>query len=128
ESVRPADAINGPGLRPRRRASGSLMLMTLFLVAGGLGTLAQDKTPTPTKAIEPVVATNAPAVEAQAPAPASQDQTTVPSTNAPASSAIGASTNGLNLNFRNAPIDLVLEHLSKAAGFIIQIDAPRVNG
>src|SRR5262245_3719394 len=30
---------------------------------------------------------------------------------------------GLNLNFRNAPIDLVLEHLSKAAGFIIQMDS-----
>src|SRR5213594_1500577 len=127
-SAGPADAIHGPGLRPRARASGSLMLIAVVLVAGGLGTLAQDATPTPTKPIEPVAATNAPAVEGQAPAPASQDQTTVPSTNAPASSANGASTNGLNLNFRNAPIDLVLEHLSKAAGFIIQIDAPRVSG
>src|SRR6185295_22350 len=75
-----------------------------------------------------VAATNAPVVEAQAPAAASQDQTAIPGTNAPVSGATGGSTNGLSLNFRNAPIDLVLEHLSKAAGFIIQIDAPRING
>jgi type II secretory pathway component GspD/PulD (secretin) len=35
----------------------------------------------------------------------------------------GISTNGgLKLNFRNAPIDLVLNHLSEAAGFIIEMD------
>ncbi len=38
------------------------------------------------------------------------------------------STNGgLRLNFRNAPIDLVLSHLSEAAGFIIELDT-RVSG
>ena len=120
-SARPVDAINAPGLRPRARASGSLALMTVVLVAGGFCALAQDGTPAATKQSEPVAAINAPA-------PASQDQTLIPSTNAPTSTANGASTNGLNLNFRNAPIDLVLEHLSKAAGFIIQIDAPRVSG
>ncbi|HTQ52425.1 MAG TPA: secretin N-terminal domain-containing protein, partial [Candidatus Acidoferrales bacterium] len=31
-------------------------------------------------------------------------------------------TNGLRLNFRNAPIDLVLNYLSDAAGFIIELD------
>src|SRR5882762_7732299 len=127
-SARPADALNGPGLRPRPRARGSLMLMVIVLVVGSLDAPAQNGTPAATKPNEPVAATDAPTVEAQAPAPAAQDQTTVPSTNVPASSANGAGTNGLNLNFRNAPIDLVLEHLSKAAGFIIQIDAPRING
>ncbi|HEU5125210.1 MAG TPA: secretin N-terminal domain-containing protein [Verrucomicrobiae bacterium] len=34
----------------------------------------------------------------------------------------GSSTNGLRLNFRNAPIDLVLNYLSEAAGFIIELD------
>lgn len=38
-----------------------------------------------------------------------------------------AGTNGLTLNFRNAPIDLVLSYLSDAAGFIIEVDT-RVNG
>ncbi|HYG22802.1 MAG TPA: secretin N-terminal domain-containing protein [Verrucomicrobiae bacterium] len=38
------------------------------------------------------------------------------------------STNGgLKLNFRNAPIELVLNHLSEAAGFIIEYDT-RVSG
>ena len=35
-----------------------------------------------------------------------------------------AGTNGLRLNFRNAPIDLVLNYLSDAAGFIIELDTP----
>lgn len=38
-----------------------------------------------------------------------------------------AGTNGLTLNFRNAPIDLVLSYLSDAAGFIIEVDT-RVSG
>jgi type II secretory pathway component GspD/PulD (secretin) len=100
----------------------------MVLVAGSLDALAQQKTPAAANPDEPVATTNPPAVEAPAPEPASLDQTVDPSTNGPASSINGVSTNGLNLNFRSAPIDLVLEHLSKAAGFIIQIDAPRVSG
>jgi type II secretory pathway component GspD/PulD (secretin) len=125
-SPRPADAINGPGLRPRPRFNSNRLVMAVALVASSFGGLAQIGTPAATNPNERAAATNA--IVAEAPAPVSQDQTAVPSTNAPASGANGASTNGLNLNFRNAPIDLVLEHLSKAAGFIIQIDAPRING
>jgi type II secretory pathway component GspD/PulD (secretin) len=36
----------------------------------------------------------------------------------------GGGTNGINLNFRNAPLDLVLNYLSDAAGFIIILDTP----
>jgi len=118
-----ADATNDPGLRARVCASSSLVLMAMVLVAGGFIAQAQDEKPVAPNPNEPGAAPNAPVVEAVAPAPASQEQTTIPSTNAPASG-----TNGLSLNFRGAPIDLVLEHLSKAAGFIIQIDAPRLSG
>ena len=48
-------------------------------------------------------------------------------TNAPASSVNGASTNGLNLNFRNAPIDLVLEHLSNGGDLFGHSDNESLN-
>ncbi|HKS35930.1 MAG TPA: secretin N-terminal domain-containing protein, partial [Verrucomicrobiae bacterium] len=127
-SVHPADTTHRHGLRERVSPSARLMPMAMVLVACGFSALAQDEKPASPNPNAPGAAPNTPVAEAVAPAPAAQEQTTVPSTNASVSGTNAATANGLNLNFRNAPIDLVLEHLSKAAGFIIQIDAPRVNG
>ena len=69
--------------------------------------------------------TNAPAVTA--PAPALDATNTAAVSPAVASAPAGGTdsgTNGLRLNFRNAPIDLVLSYLSDAAGFIIELDTP----
>ncbi len=46
---------------------------------------------------------------------------TVPSSTATEDTGVGK---GLFLNFHNAPIDLVLNYLSDAAGFIIEVDTP----
>jgi general secretion pathway protein D len=46
---------------------------------------------------------------------------------APPGEAVGANSNDLNLNFNHAQLDLVLNYLSDAAGFIIVQDT-RVNG
>jgi general secretion pathway protein D len=40
----------------------------------------------------------------------------------------GTNANDLNLNFNRAPLDMVLNYLSDAAGFIIVQDVARVNG
>ena len=45
----------------------------------------------------------------------------------PPAQAVGTNQNDLNLNFKNAPLDMVLNYLSDAAGFIIVQDT-RVNG
>src|SRR5436190_23501073 len=93
-------------------------------VAGGYGAMAQ------TDAIAPVQATTpaqlqTPPTTSEAVAPTTPPATT-PEPAAPTTPvALTPATNcpsGINLNFRNAPIDLVLEHLSKAAGFIIVMD------
>jgi general secretion pathway protein D len=57
--------------------------------------------------------TNAPAAT---PAPAADSNTAAPAT-------LEDGTEGLRLNFRGAPLDLVLEKLSEAAGFIIVLEA-----
>ncbi|MGA2029056.1 MAG: secretin N-terminal domain-containing protein [Verrucomicrobiota bacterium] len=44
------------------------------------------------------------------------------STNAPATTATDDSTLGLRMNFRNVPLEMILDYLSDAAGFIIVID------
>ena len=47
----------------------------------------------------------------------------VPSAFVPPAQAIGTNnSNDLHLNFRNAPLDMVLNYLSDAAGFIIVLD------
>jgi general secretion pathway protein D len=52
----------------------------------------------------------------------------VPSTFTPPAQAIGTNnSNELRLNFRNAPLEMVLNYLSDAAGFIIVLDT-HVNG
>ena len=52
--------------------------------------------------------------EAKAPAPAEAAVQTAPAVGGP----------GIQMNFRNAPLEQVLEHLSEAAGFIIVLEAP----
>jgi type II secretory pathway component GspD/PulD (secretin) len=46
---------------------------------------------------------------------------------APPVRAIGTNQNDLNMNFNNAPLDMVLNYLSDAAGFIV-VQQTRVNG
>lgn len=70
----------------------------------------------------------APAVSAAPAGAASESASAAKSSSTESPAANTISTNGgLRLNFRNAPIDLVLSHLSEAAGFIIEMDT-RVNG
>jgi type II secretory pathway component GspD/PulD (secretin) len=100
------------------------LLLATVLTLSVLNASAQDETNTPPAAAQ-VAATNsteaviaAPAPDpAVAPAPAATNAVEIASANS------GSSTNGLRLNFRNAPIDLVLNYLSDAAGFIIELDA-----
>lgn len=84
--------------------------------------LAEDAPTAPAPA-----GTNAPAAaDAQTPAPTPPADLPEPSapavTNAIAETS-AAGTNGLRLNFRNAPLGLVLDYLSDAAGFIINKEA-----
>ena len=116
-----ADGIHDPGLHPRRRAWGVLLLAVVF-IAGSLGLMAQDAATV--LAPGQAIATNS--VEAQATPPGAAEQGTVPKV--ALATITGTGTNGLNLNFRNASIDLVLAHLVKAAGFVVVEDTPRVTG
>jgi len=77
----------------------------------------------PADAAAPSIATNAPAVEGQTPTPtppADLPEPTLPETT---NVVMETSTNGLQLNFHNAPLALVLDYLSDAAGFIINKEA-----
>jgi general secretion pathway protein D len=53
---------------------------------------------------------------------AAPPQASEPSTNAPAMAVTDSGTNGLRMNFRSVPLELVLNYLSDAAGFIIVMD------
>src|SRR5581483_2342053 len=88
----------------------TLAVWAAIFAAAGLAAIAQEP-PAAGAPTQPGAATNAPVAE---------PQTQV--TAAPDSAANG--TNGLNLNFRNASIDLVLERLSEAAGFVIVMETP----
>ncbi len=73
-----------------------------------------ESPPAASEAVQPV----APAPELAAPAPTAE-------------SAARRSLNGSNelrLNFRNAPLETVLNYLSEAAGFIIDLQVPDVKG
>ena len=91
----------------------TLLLATLLSIGFARSGLAQaDDKSKPATTSPPT--TNQPTVEPQAPAVQS------PATNAPApaiSSEYGA--DGLRVNFHGAPLNLVLDYLSDAAGFII---------
>jgi type II secretory pathway component GspD/PulD (secretin) len=69
----------------------------------------------------PVPATDDTPPQAEPPA-ITADQTVESPTGTNASASL--STNGITFNFRNAPLDLVLTHMSDAAGFIIVLDTP----
>ena len=86
-------------------------LITRALAVGCLagGLVAQDTAAPTTEAKAPTRSENAPAETKPTPVPT------------PASN--GGST-GIQMNFRNAPLEQVLEYLSEAAGFIIVLDAP----
>src|SRR5690242_16522585 len=124
--LRRSDPTDEPGLRFLARVTARSLIIAMAFAGGSFSAFAQNETPAatnqrPQAAITDTVA--APAqTQAQTPAPAGE--TGAVATNTAASVVEGSSTNGLTLNFRNAPIDLVLEHLSKAAGFIIVIDTP----
>jgi general secretion pathway protein D len=58
------------------------------------------------------------------PTPAAPEPVVEYTGGSPSWPANGGGTNGINLNFRNAPLDLVLNYLSDAAGFIIVLETP----
>ena len=83
----------------------------------------QDATPAQT---ETAPAENQPITSTMI-APRGSAPVAVASAFAPPALAIGTNQNDLNLNFNNAPLDMVLNYLSDAAGFVVVLDAP-VNG
>jgi type II secretory pathway component GspD/PulD (secretin) len=91
-----------------------VLLLSAAMLATVFGARAQNDT-------TPATATNSPP-QVESPTPPTSAATVA--TNAATPVDVASTATGLNLNFRNAPIDLVLEHLSKAAGFIIQMDSP----
>lgn len=76
---------------------------------------------------EPVATEATPAAEAPKSESTAGAESTSPTNAVAAASAGGGKTSGLDLNFNNAPIDLVLKHLSDAAGMIVVLDT-RVSG
>ncbi|MBC8097390.1 MAG: hypothetical protein H7Y43_16415 [Akkermansiaceae bacterium] len=102
-----------------RQIAARTSLLAALVAATALNLPAQDAAP----AAAPEISTNAPAAEAPVatPAPATPPGAAVVVENPPMNSS-SSGTNGLRLNFRNAPIDLVLNYMSEAAGFIIELD------
>jgi general secretion pathway protein D len=82
-----------------------------------LGAQPADATPAPAPdaAPTPPQVDDAPPMDAPSVAPVQTADST-------ASASTAISTNGITLNFRNAPLDMVLNYLSDAAGFIIVLD------
>jgi type II secretory pathway component GspD/PulD (secretin) len=76
--------------------------------------------------METVPAENQP-ITSTAIAPRGNAPEAVASAFAPPAHAIGTNQNDLNMNFNNAPLDMVLNYLSDAAGFIV-VQQTRVNG
>lgn len=96
------------------------------------GTTIQDQSPAPTapdatESAAPEAAPAAPAMEETAPPQSNDVSTTAAPTNSVPTIAPNVDSrwsNELRLNFRGAPIELVLNYLSDAAGFIIQLNTP----
>ena len=80
----------------------------LLCLAVGAGTLAAFA----------ARAADAPGVPQEAPAPAATEE---PAANPIVSPAVAVSDNGIVLNFRGAPLETVLDYLSKATDFVINI-------
>jgi type II secretory pathway component GspD/PulD (secretin) len=86
---------------------------------------APDATPAPPAESAP--AENQPVTSTVILPKSNAPQEVTPSFTPPSGQKPGASANDLNLNFRNAPLDMVLAYLSDAAGFII-VQNTRVSG
>ena len=71
-----------------------------------------------------LVAQEAGAPTSNAPATTRTETTTSPSPAPRGQNSAAGSAAGIQMNFRNAPLEQVLEYLSEAAGFIIVLDAP----
>jgi type II secretory pathway component GspD/PulD (secretin) len=104
---------------PARVCAGAVLLILALGLFPFRAAAQQDPAPPAEVAATNPPAGDTPAIPAPAVAPAA-----LAVTNAIDAEAIASDTNGLRLNFRNAPIDLVLEKLSEAAGFIIQVETP----
>jgi general secretion pathway protein D len=107
------------------------ILLAAVLTAGTFRTRAQQGSAPPADAtpLATTVAANAQLPTLPAAAAPEQVPATAPGTPS-VSTARGSSTNGLWLNFRGVPLEMVLDYLSDAAGFIIVLDTPvsgRVN-
>ena len=109
------------------------ILLVITGLAAGHTLLAADPpasaptNPAPaTAAVPALAATNAPAADAATTnTPAADNLTT---NGLPKLSAETNGAEGLRFNFRGAPLNLVLEHLVKAAGFIIAKESSEVRG
>ena len=71
-----------------------------------------------------LVAQDAGASTSNAPATTRTETTTSPAPVPREQNSAAGSAAGIQMNFRNAPLEQVLEYLSEAAGFIIVLDAP----
>ena len=71
-----------------------------------------------------LVAQDAGAPTSNAPATTRTETTTSPSPVPREQNSAAGNAAGIQMNFRNAPLEQVLEYLSEAAGFIIVLDAP----
>jgi general secretion pathway protein D len=107
-----------------------LLLASLALVRSSLAadTASSTNSPAPAPAASAALAQPAPPAPpaapaaAPAPAPATPPPAAAATNAAPASPTVISSentTNGLRMNFHNAPLNLVLDYLVDAAGFII---------
>lgn len=118
-------------------------IIRLLSLAGLLGTAVAQQLPPPppldferlaVEAMSAILsATNAPPAPTNPPSPTASAPAVPPSpaTNAPAAAPeppalpepplVMLNENEMRLNFRNAPLDVVLSHLSEACGFIIEL-------
>jgi general secretion pathway protein D len=101
----------------------------LFFIIASLSALlplvaaeSPSKAP-PTETSGASASTNAPAVDGQTTTPVPPADLPEPTTPETTNTTTETSGNGLHLNFRNAPLALVLDYLSDAAGFIINKEA-----
>jgi len=95
-------------------------IMLLAVLTATAPTFAADETPPPTNS--PAPALTPPAVEPASPTNqvASPELTPLPVVT---NTLAGGTNEGLRFNFRDVPLDMVLNYLSDAAGFIIVLDA-----
>jgi type II secretory pathway component GspD/PulD (secretin) len=100
-----------------------VLLALAFLLTGlAARALAQNTAESTNPPAPATVTTNGPETVAATPEAATEPGAGPVAEAAGSGGTSESSTNGLRLNFHNAPIDLVLSYLSDAAGFIIQLD------